>query len=180
MEGYYTVTQYSKMTGKDVGNIRRMLIKGLLKGEKVGNQWLIPSDAIYPEDRRVRTGRYHNSRKRQMVYGRHKELLVLLDEMSAKIQEVYGGALEKIMLYGSYARGDETQESDVDIALIIDGKISETLHDRLIDIVMDYELELGTVLSVVPIDSIEFEAWKHVSPFYKNVEKEGIILWKKV
>ena len=52
MIDYYTVTEYSKRTGKDPGNIRKMLLQGKLVGEKLGNQWIIPKDAVYPDDHR--------------------------------------------------------------------------------------------------------------------------------
>ena len=44
MDNYYSVTEYSRITGKDPGNIRRMLINGRLAGEKLGNQWVIKAD----------------------------------------------------------------------------------------------------------------------------------------
>ena len=56
MSEYLTVSQYAEASGKDPGNIRRMLIKGILQGEKIGNQWLIPKNTVYPEDRRVESG----------------------------------------------------------------------------------------------------------------------------
>ena len=83
----------------------------------------------------------------------------------------------KAWIFGSYARGEETPESDVDIALILKDD-SETRHDQMLDIVVDYELELGVTLSVVPIDFSEYQQWNNTLPFYKNVEKEGIVLWK--
>ena len=60
MSEYLTVSQYAEASGKDPGNIRRMLIKGILQGEKIGNQWLIPKNTVYPEDRRVKSGEYRN------------------------------------------------------------------------------------------------------------------------
>ena len=51
-------------------------------------------------------------------------------------------------------------------------------HDKMIDIVVDYELDLAVTLSVVPIDLSQYLEWKSTLPFYKNIEKEGILLWK--
>ncbi len=64
MSEFYTVSQYAEVTGKDPGNIRRMLANGRLKGEKVGNQWLIPKNAQYPDDQRVKNGQYRNWRNK--------------------------------------------------------------------------------------------------------------------
>lgn len=62
MTDYYTVSEYAKMTGKDPAHIRRMLIYGRLLGEKIGNQWVIPKDAEYPADNRVKSGNYKLSK----------------------------------------------------------------------------------------------------------------------
>ena len=51
------------------------------------------------------------------------------------------------------------------------------MHDALLDLVVDYELELAVTLSVVPIDYKNYTEWIKVLPFYKNIEREGIVLW---
>ena len=178
MIDYYTVTEYAKLNGKDPGNIRKMLINGDLPGEKVGRQWLIPKGTIFPEDRRVKSGNYRNWRKKAIVNHHNPALMHSLHEMCLKLVETYGSTLDRIVLYGSYARGEETPESDVDIAVMLKPGNTEEMHEKMIDIVVDYELDLAVTLSVVPIDYEQYIEWKKTLPFYKNVEKEGIILWK--
>ena len=82
----------------------------------------------------------------------------------------------RIILYGSVARGTQTSESDVDIAVIIKDYTKE-MHDQMTDLVVDLELEYDKVLSVLLIDHNKFIEWGNVMPFYKNVKNEGIILW---
>lgn len=98
--------------------------------------------------------------------------------MSTALSEVYGAELERIVLYGSYARGKQTSESDVDIALFLNGADNDILHERMTDLVVDYELELGVTLSVVTIDNEQYLQWKDTLPYYRNISKEGIALWK--
>lgn len=43
-------------TAKTGGNIRRLLAAGRLEGQKVGREWIIPTDARYPEDGRIKAG----------------------------------------------------------------------------------------------------------------------------
>ena len=178
MDQYLSVTQFAEKTGKDVGNIRRLLIKGDIKGEKIGNQWVIPADTVYPEDKRVRSGKYHNSRRMAAFRQTNPNLMKNLEKMSAELHAIYGSKLESIVLYGSYSRGEETPESDVDIAVILKSEPDETEHDRMTDVIVDYELEGNLVLSVVPIESEQYAQWKRVLPFYKNIDKEGIVIWK--
>ncbi len=179
MSEYYTVTQYAQLMHKDTGNIRKILINGLLEGEKVGNQWLIPKTAEYPEDKRVKSGNYRNWRKRSEIWRNHPELMKNVLAMCGKINGVYGDIIDKIVLYGSYARGDETAESDMDIALILKDGETNDMHDALTEIVVDYELECGIVLSVVTIEDTNYREWRRVLPYYKNLDKEGILLWKR-
>ena len=49
-----SVKEYAKRTGKDGGNIRRMIIAGRLEAVKVGNQWAIDEDTPFPSDKRFK------------------------------------------------------------------------------------------------------------------------------
>lgn len=176
MLDYYTVSEYAAHVGKDPGNIRRMLINGVITGEKLGKQWVIPKDTKYPEDNRIKSGIYRYWRKKVRVNHDHPGLIKSLSEMSERIYRIYGEELDRVILYGSYARGDQTSESDVDIAVVI-RKDTEQMHDKLLDLVVDYELDLAVTLSVVPIEYDNYIEWSKVLPFYKNIDREGIILW---
>ena len=178
MERMLSVTEYAGLTGKDPGNIRRMLAAGRLEGSKVGNQWVIPYGAEYPSDKRETTGQYRNWRNRIRL-NQNKELMHTIRQMTKDLVCIYDGLLKEVILYGSYARGDNTVESDVDIALILKDEPSKEMTDRMIDRTAAGELESGKVLSVLDIQSYKFEHWKNAVPFYRSIEKEGIILWKE-
>ncbi len=178
MADYYTVSEYAVITGKDPGNIRRNLIKGKIRGEKIGNQWVIPCDEEYPNDRRVKTGRYRNWRKAIEIRKKNSVLMNALSKMCKELEKLYGDDIERVVLYGSYARGDETIESDVDIAVFLKTDDSEERHDKMTDIIVDYELEQGVTLSVIQIEKKQYDRWHETSPFYRNIEREGIVLWK--
>ena len=178
MSEYYSVAEYADKYDKDPSSVRRMLISGKLKGEKLGKQWVITKGTEYPEDKRLKTGNYKNWRKRSGINQSNPGLMNALSEMSARLGEIYGGSLDKVILYGSYARGEETIDSDVDIAVILRPGSTNKMHDEMIDIVVDYELDLELTLSVVPIEYSNYLEWKRVLPFYKNMDKDGIVLWK--
>lgn len=97
-------------------------------------------------------------------------------EMIPGFQNIFGNTLVQIILYGSFARGTQTEESDVDIAVIVQNSTKE-MHDKMIDLIVDLELEYDKVLSVLLIDYDNFKAWEDVLPFYQNVKKDGIMLW---
>lgn len=105
-----------------------------------------------------------------------KNLQDVFDRMLPGFCAIFGDALERIVLYGSVARGTETEDSDVDIALIVRDH-TEEMHEKMIDLTVDLELDYGKVLSVLLIDYDNFVEWEDVLPFYKNVKEEGITLW---
>ena len=51
------------------------------------------------------------------------------------------------------------------------------MHDKMIDFTVDLELEYNKVLSVLLIDYDNFREWEDVLPLYKNMKKDGIMLW---
>ncbi len=86
--------------------------------------------------------------------------------------------LVRIVLYGSVARGTDTDESDIDIALLVRGKLESEIEDKLLDLVVDMNLKYDKVFSVIDIDYDFFCEWEAVTPFYKNVNREGVVLWQ--
>ena len=99
-------------------------------------------------------------------------------ELVDGVLRILESRLEKIVLYGSVARGSDTEESDIDIALVMHGKLDSDTEDRLSDFVVDMNLKYDKVFSVIDIDANHFRTWMEVLPFYQTVEKEGIVLWK--
>ena len=106
----------------------------------------------------------------------HGELQTLLDEVSQGVSKLLGKKLHAAILFGSYARGDYDEGSDVDIALIIDCprvRINEYL-DGLVDIACEAGLEYGAVVSFSSIPLEEYRKWLPVLPFYQNIDREGV------
>lgn len=106
----------------------------------------------------------------------HDELTIILKKMAEIYENVYGKDLIRVVLYGSYARGDYTNDSDIDIAAIVYGE-REWLQRKLKYVweeTADLELEFGTILSPTVIPYEEFEAYREDLPYYKNIACEGV------
>ena len=101
-----------------------------------------------------------------------------LKSLVASMKQIYGDALKEIILYGSTARGTDTQESDLDIALIIYPGTCRDQFNRMIESVAELEIMCDKVLSVIPIDYSKFAEWEDILPYYRNIRKEGLILWQ--
>lgn len=102
----------------------------------------------------------------------------MLKELVDGIVGIVDSKLVSIILYGSVARGSASEESDIDIALLLDGKMSKETEDKVSDLIVDLNLKYDKVFSVVDIDNERFNQWKETLLFYRNVENEGIVLWK--
>lgn len=97
----------------------------------------------------------------------------LLPEIKATVERIAPGA--ELILFGSVARGEEKEDSDIDILILVNKeemgwKEKDIIKEALID------LELQTGLSIGPIVRTRKE-WENpplMSPFIINVMNEGI------
>lgn len=105
----------------------------------------------------------------------YKEIMELL---VSGLRNIYGNLLISIIVYGSVAHGTQKDDSDIDIALILKEGQTREMYDKMSDLIVDLQLEHDKVLSVIRIDYNEFIKWENIMPFYKNVKKDGIVLWK--
>ena len=101
-----------------------------------------------------------------------------LEKLIPGLQEIYGDLIDSIVLYGSTARGTRTEDSDVDVAILLRAGATKAMREQMLDLVVDLELECGKGLSVLCIDYDKFAEWKDILPFYKNIQKDGIVLWQ--
>ncbi len=101
------------------------------------------------------------------------EIKKVLEEFKKEIKKLYGHRLKQIILYGSYARGNATEDSDIDLLIVLEGEVSPGKEiDRMIDIITEINLKYGVLISVYPVSE---EAYKKVnSPLLINVRREGI------
>ena len=109
----------------------------------------------------------------------HERLQQLLSRLLPQIQSIFHNKLRRVILYGSYARGDEDPESDLDVLVLVDETPEELrqYEETLLKIRVDLSLEFDLVLSVRPKSCGEYEKYVQFVPFYKNVEREGILLY---
>ena len=103
----------------------------------------------------------------------------LLEQYVLEIKKIYGPHLREIILYGSYARGDFGEDSDIDIMILLDiSDLEIKLYGRALSY-MTYDFNMDNGLDIKPIakNQDHFERWVDNYPFYANIQKEGVVLY---
>ena len=103
----------------------------------------------------------------------------LQEQYVDEIKKIYGSDLQKIILYGSYARGDFNMESDIDIMILVnisDEKIAEK-GKELSDITFEYNFDNDIQIMPLVKNTAHFNRWIGAYPFYNNVQREGVELY---
>lgn len=99
----------------------------------------------------------------------------LVDRVKAQLHELYGDHIKKVILYGSHARGEATEDSDVDVLVLVDQSLSpREVYDAVSDLLYDIILEEHELVSVVVLPEDHFE--NHSLPFMLNVRREGVTM----
>lgn len=82
-----------------------------------------------------------------------------------------------VILYGSQARGTSNKQSDIDILILVDNdKITYSDEQRIKYPIYDLEFETGKIISPIIISRNDWETRHKITPFYKNIQKEGVTL----
>lgn len=106
------------------------------------------------------------------------ELQKITSVMAARYKEVFGEKLKQVILYGSYARGDYDNESDIDIVGIVDCPREELsgYMRSVVKTASDLDLEYGVMVSPSAIPYKDFMTYKDDLPYYRNIHNEGVVL----
>ena len=105
----------------------------------------------------------------------------ILDEYVNGLLNIIGKNLKQVILYGSYARGEQEENeeiSDIDIMILVDEsdlKIKE-LEKEVLNYSYELDLKYDILLSPIIENIDNFNSRLSYMTFYKNIKKEGILL----
>jgi len=101
------------------------------------------------------------------------DLETILPELKAGLVELYGDRLKRVLLYGSQARGDADEDSDIDVMVVLEGPVSagEEIR-RTIALVWRLSYDNDTVVACTFVSETDYRSAR--GPLIKNVLREGV------
>ena len=113
----------------------------------------------------------------------------ILDKINLNYNELQGlnGAIneltcrypfiEQVILYGSKARGDSIEGSDIDILIVTEDLVPREIKYLISDVIYNHELKNDIIISAVIVPKTDYRY--KINPFLINVRKEGILIWSR-
>jgi len=102
-----------------------------------------------------------------------EDIKPILEDVKKSLKKIYGKQLKGIILFGSYARGDSTEGSDIDIIVLLECMEDPVAEkEKFFDAIWQLDLKYDTVISVLPFDENQFKTRR--MPVILNAKKEGI------
>jgi len=101
------------------------------------------------------------------------EIGMIIQEIERELINIYEDKLQDLILFGSYARGDNTSSSDIDLLLLLDDmKDINTERKKYFPVISDLSLKYDLIISIIPLCINDFN--KVNTPLILNVKKDRI------
>ena len=111
----------------------------------------------------------------------NRKIKSILEEYVKGLAQIIGEELKQVILYGSYARGEQDKNgetSDIDIMILVDSskeKIKD-IEKKVIDYSYNLDLEYDILLSPIIENIQDYKKRVRYMTFYKNIRNEGVLL----
>ena len=105
-----------------------------------------------------------------------KEMDKVINAYIKEVKDSLGEDFQRAYIYGSYARNEYKEESDIDIAIFTNKPSREfyLLINQIAEITFEYNVRYGIILSPVFQNKAEFQRMLKAVPYFQSIQKEGI------
>lgn len=106
-------------------------------------------------------------------------LQTVLAEYTRRLQEIFADRLVLVVLFGSYARGDNTADSDIDVLALVEGSEAdlEVYRQRIASMSFEFNLEYDSDIQLVTMSTEYYRRWRQVHPLLTNIERDKVVLY---
>ncbi len=100
----------------------------------------------------------------------------LTEEFVSQITDLYKDRLYKVILFGSYARGDQREDSDIDYLVVLNDDEIRTYQEIsfLSNVTFGLTLKYDISVSAIPVSKLKFD--RNGSSLVINAQEDGILL----
>jgi predicted nucleotidyltransferase len=100
----------------------------------------------------------------------------IANEFKAELEKLYGDELAELILFGSHARGDFNNESDIDFAVVLKNPATRAAPEifKISSVSTELGLKYSELISVLPISSMRLTT--SMVPVFQEIRKEGIYI----
>jgi predicted nucleotidyltransferase len=108
-----------------------------------------------------------------------KEITEISELAVQSLIGIFKDKLDRIILFGSYSRGDFDEDSDIDIMVLVNEEAEKLkkYDEAISELISDYCIKYGVLYSIVIKSKNQFDYYSGVLPFYKNIVSEGFVLY---
>jgi uncharacterized protein len=101
---------------------------------------------------------------------------VILSLLRTQLEQQYQERLDRVILFGSQARGEATEDSDIDVLIVLDGPVNASVEiQQTSEFVAQLCLEHNVLISRFFMARSRFETEN--TPLLRNIRREGILLF---
>ena len=102
----------------------------------------------------------------------------IMHDFAKNVRKLLGDSLDSVIVYGSYARGDYSESSDIDVMLLVSLEDEEIkrISTQISDLAFDFMMKYGVDISPIITNTDHFNYWADNLPYYRNVRDEGVKL----
>ncbi|MCL2199657.1 MAG: nucleotidyltransferase domain-containing protein [Defluviitaleaceae bacterium] len=106
-------------------------------------------------------------------------ITIVTQKVLQAAKDTLGDKLEKVILFGSYARGDFEANSDIDFFVLADvpNEETNTWRNGIDALIPNIDLEHDLLVCIHVTSKFMFDRYFHVLPYYQNVVKDGVELY---
>ncbi len=100
-----------------------------------------------------------------------KDIIEILKEFKRELNEILGDKLVDVILFGSYARGDYTEESDIDVLIMVKDKPTIEEENKISKLCLKFLIKYNIIISAITYPKDVFDLG---SSFVSEVKKIGV------